>query len=146
MTLFSVVIGLFILLEGSNIFLLYFFPKSQMGNAVGMFNAYEKSKADPEIHALVKYLINWVAGSKLIFVTLLLVLIFTGDETIQLYSMFALIVSISTFFWRLYPLMKSMDQKGQITPKGYSKTLAIMISCFILTFVVALIYYFFFSN
>jgi hypothetical protein len=145
MTVFSVVIALFILLEGSNIFLLYFFPKSEKGNAVGMFNAYEKSKADPEVHALIKYLINWVAGSKLIFVTLLLVLIFTGDETIQLYSMFALIFSISTFFWRLYPLMKSMDQRGQITPKGYSKTLAIMISCFLLTFIVAIIYYFFVS-
>ncbi len=32
-----------------------------------------------------------------------------------------------------------MDAKDQITPKGYSKTLAIIIGVFILTFVIALL-------
>ncbi|NOQ74195.1 MAG: hypothetical protein GQ574_19460 [Crocinitomix sp.] len=110
-----------------------------------MFNAYEKSKSDPEIHTFIRYLINWIAGSKLIFVALLLVLVFTGDEAIQLYSLIALILSVATFFWRLYPIMKSMDQQGQITPKGYSKTLAIMILSFLLAFISVVVYYFFFT-
>ena len=47
-------------------------------------------------------------------------------------SLIALIASIVTFYWKLYPIIKKMDNSGQITPEGYSKTLAMMISIFIL--------------
>lgn len=47
--------------------MLYFTPGTHRGNGLGVFNAYEKSKSDSEVHSLVKYLINWVAGTKLIF-------------------------------------------------------------------------------
>ena len=47
-------------------------------------------------------------------------------------SLIALIASIATFYWKLYPIIKKMDNSGQITPEGYSKTLAMMISIFIL--------------
>ena len=45
-------------------------------------------------------------------------------------SLIALIASIATFYWKLYPIIKKMDNSGQITPEGYSKTLAMMISIF----------------
>lgn len=141
MNVLSVIIILFIVLEGANVFLLYFFPQSKKGNGVGIFDAYEKSKALPDVHLLIKYLVNWIAGSKLIFIALLLVIVLTGDETTQIYSLIALIVSIATFFWRLYPLIKVMDKQNQISPKGYSKTLAIMIAFFMLMFIFALSYY-----
>ena len=106
-----------------------------MGNGIGVFNAFEKSKSDPELHALVKYLINWVAGTKLIFILLLGVIIATGSALTKICSAGALILSIATFYWRLYPAIKTMDEKGQITPKGYSGTLGLM-------FAVALVLYF----
>ena len=104
MSIYAIVILFFIVLETMNIILLYFVPQSTKGNAVGIFKAFEESKNHPEIHALVKYLINWVAGIKLIFVTLLIVIVTLGDSRTQVMSLVALIISTSTFFWRLYPL------------------------------------------
>jgi hypothetical protein len=108
---------------------------------MGFFNAYQKSKTDPEIHALVTYLINWVAGTKLIFIVLLLGIIITGNAATKVFSTIALIFSILTFFSRLYPGIKRMDKEGQITPHGYSGTLAIMIVSFVVVFLIALVSY-----
>jgi hypothetical protein len=44
-----------------------------------------------------------------------------------------------TFYSQLYPTLKRMDKEGQLDPRGYSRTLAIMIGGFILTFAVAVI-------
>lgn len=145
MNILSIVICLFLILETLNVFLLYFFPASRKGNGIGVFNAFEKSKAIPEVYALIKYLINWVAGTKIIFITLLIIIIICGDPSLQLYSIIALIISISTFYWRLYPLIKTMDRDNQISPKGYSKTLAIMIASFLIIFLSVVVYYFFFQ-
>jgi cytochrome bd-type quinol oxidase subunit 2 len=120
--------------------MLYFTPETKKGNGVGVFNAYEKSKKDPEVHALVNYLINWVAGTKIIFIALLGVMLAVGNEDSLLLGTFVLILSILTFFWRLYPIMKKMDEADQISPKGYSKTLAVMIWGFITFLSIALIY------
>ena len=109
-----------------------------MGNGLGVFNAWEASKADPEMHQFVRYLVNWVAGTKLIFISLLLVILFTAGESTQLLTVVAMIASISSFFWRLHPIIKSLDAKNQISPPGYSKTLALMIAGFIGLFTVAL--------
>ena len=138
MTILSIAIAIFILLESLNILTLYFYPGSQMGNGLGVFNAWEKSKADPEMHQFVRYLVNWVAGSKLIFIALLIVILFTSGESTHLLTMVAMIASISSFFWRLFPIIKSLDKDGHITPPGYSRTLAIMIAGFIGLFAIAL--------
>jgi hypothetical protein len=63
----SIVLTLFIVIECLNAILLYKVPGSTKGNAVGVFKAYAKAKSDPELSALVDYLVNWVAGTKLIF-------------------------------------------------------------------------------
>lgn len=139
MNVLSVVLMIFVVLESSNIIMLYFTPGTRRGNGMGVFNAYEKSKSNPEIYPLVNYLINWVAGTKLIFVLLLLIIVFLGNDTIKLVSIVALILSISSFYWRLYPIIKSMDKEGQITPEGYSKTLGIMIAGFIGIFVIGVV-------
>lgn len=139
MDILSIAILIFIILETSNIILLYFFPTSKKGNGVGVFNAYEKSKKDEEVHLLVKYLINWVAGTKLIFVMLLIVIIIFGNNNVKIFSVIALILSILSFYLRLYPIIRNMDKKNQITPKGYSRTLGIMISIFVMIFIISLI-------
>jgi len=117
----------FLLLEISNVIALYFFPDSKMANSVGVFNAWEKSKGDAEVHSLVKYLVNWVAGTKLIFILLLTVLLFRADSGILPLAAGALAAAISTFFWRLFPLIRQMDQADQVSPKNYSSVLGWMI-------------------
>ena len=111
-----------------------------MANSVGVFNAYEKSKSDSEMHNFVNYLVNWVAGTKLIFLALLTVIILFGTPMMQYWALWALMLSISTFYWKLYPLVKKMDVESQITPKGYSRTLGVMISAFIIVFLVVAVY------
>ncbi len=139
MDILAIAIILFAVLETSNIIMLYFTPGTKRGNGAGVFNAYEKSKSDPETHALIRYLINWVAGTKLIFIALLVVILFTGSYLTRICSVGSLILSISSYFWRLHPLIKKMDNDGYITPRGYSKTLGIMILCFMLVFIAAFI-------
>ncbi len=138
MNILTIAIIIFIILESLNILTLYFYPGSQLGNGVGVFNAWEKSKADPEIHQFVRYLVYWVAGTKLIFIALLIVILLTADEETQLLTLVALIASVFSFFWRLYPIIKSQDAEGAITPPGYSRTLGIMIAGFIGLFAIAL--------
>jgi len=117
----------FIILETGNIMMMYFLPDSKMGNGVGVFKAWEKSKTDPEIHNFAKYMVNWVAGTKVIFILLLIVFLVWGDDKTLLFVGAAMTLSIATFFFRLFPIIKDMDQNGQIDPKGYSKTLRWMI-------------------
>ena len=138
MSILSIAIIIFLILESLNVLTLYFNPGSQMGNGIGVFNAWEKSKNDPEMHEFIRYLVFWVAGTKLIFIALLLVILFTTGESTKLLTVVAMIASISSFFWRLFPIIKSQDKAGHITPQGYSKTLGIMIACFIGLFAVAL--------
>lgn len=137
-TMVYAIIG-FMILESLNVLLLYFDPGSKRGNGVGVFRAWEKSKKDPEIHAFVQYLVNWVAGTKLIFIALLLVILLTGTRTTQIFALAALIVSILSFYWRLYPMIKVMDKAGSIEPSGYSKTLGTMIAGFIAVFGLVLV-------
>ena len=125
-------------LELLNVVLLYFSPGTRRGNAVGVFRAYEKSKRDPEVHALVTYLVNWVAGTKLIFVGLLIGIVITGNPATRVFAVIALILTILTFYWRLYPAIRSMDEQGQIEPRGYSRTLGIMVGGFVAVFAIAL--------
>ena len=116
MDVLAIAMSIFVLLEASNVALLYFQPSSGLGNGVGVFNAYEKSKSDPEIHEFVRYLVNWVAGTKLIFILLLVVIIVTGSDVTRTWSAIVLVLSIGTYFWRLHPIIKQMDMEKRITP------------------------------
>ena len=124
----------FLCLEALNVIVLYNFPSSKYANAVGVFKAWEKSKSDPEIHNFVRYLVNWVAGTKLIFIALLIVILIMADDHTLIVAGAALVVSIASFFWRLFPLICQMDREGQIEPRNYSKALGWMIGVFILVF------------
>jgi len=127
----SAAIIAFVVIESLNIGMLYFRPGSRLGNGIGVFNAYQKAEADPETGELVRYLVNWVAGTKLIFVALLVVILATGSQATKALAVVALIVSILSFFWRMFPAIARLDRDDQITPRGYSRTLGIMIACFV---------------
>ena len=128
----------FLIMEATNVVALYFFPGSKYANSVGVFKAWEKSKSDPEIHNFVKYLVNWVAGTKLIFILLLVVILYVADDQTLVLTSIALVISIASFFWRLFPLVRRMDREGQMDPINYSAVLGWMIGVFILVFLVAI--------
>ena len=139
MNLINIFIIGFLTLEATNVIALYFFPDTKYANSIGVFKAWEKSKKDPEIFDFVKYLVNWVAGTKLIFILLLIVIVFTENDKSMIFTGTALVISIASFFWRLFPLIRKMDSEGQIEPKNYSTTLGWMIGAFILMFLTAII-------
>jgi hypothetical protein len=133
----KIVVLAFMCLEFSNVLVLYFSPGSKYANGVGVFSAWEKSKQDPEIHNFIRYLVFWVAGVKLIFLLLLAVIVIFADKELQRLSLVALALATASFYWRLFPLIRKMDQNGQITPRNYSTVLGIMIFAFIALFLVA---------
>lgn len=137
MTMTKIVLLAFILLEFSNIVALYFFPGSRLANAVGVFSAWEQSKQFPEIHDLMRYLVYWVAGAKLIFLFLLGLIVAFADLNLQRWSLMALGLATLTFYWRMFPLARKMDREGQMQPNNYSLVLGGMILALILLFVVA---------
>ena len=143
MNVLQVVIGIFVFIECLNIIILYTMPGSKIGNGVGVFDAFHKTQEDEEIKLFVGYLINWVAGAKLIFIMMGIVVIVFGSEQVHMFSAVALVLSILSFYWRLFPVIKKLDAQGEISPKGYSKTLNIMILSFVILFAGALAIYFF---
>lgn len=131
--------GAFIFLELLNVLILYFAPGSKLGNGMGAFKAWEKSKENNDIHDMARYLVFWVAGTKLIFIALIVVIIIFGSWKTQLFACMALALSILSFYWKLFPIIKRLDNKNQIDPKDYSKTLGTMIGIFVAVFVVAIL-------
>jgi hypothetical protein len=83
-------------------------------------------------------LVNWVAGTKLIFILLLIVILASADEQTLVFTAASLVISIASFFWRLFPLIRKLDRAGQIDPKNYSAALGWMISAMILVFILAI--------
>lgn len=137
MDILSVSMLIFIIMESANVAILYFRPGSQLGNGVGVFNAFHNSENE-EQKLFSSYLVNWVAGVKLIFIFLLAVILAIGTEPVRMWAVIAMILSIATYFWRLHPIIKKLDTMGCITPKGYSKALGWMIAGFMLMFTAAL--------
>lgn len=133
-----VIIG-FIVLESANVLTLYFNPGSKNFNGVGVFKAWEESKSYPEIHNFVRYLVYWVAGTKLIFILLLLVILLSAEADTRLLASAALVIAIASFFWRLFPLIRRMDRDDQLEPRNYSSVLGLMILAFIFVFLAAIL-------
>lgn len=137
----DIAILLFIIMESANVAILYFAPDSRLGNGVAVFNHWHESKDDENAHLFAQYMTAWVAGTKLIFIVLLTVILFTASETTKMYTMVVMILSIATYFWKLHPTIKKLDANKQITPVGYSKVLGMMITGFMLMFTFAFIMY-----
>lgn len=141
MNILEIAILIFIIMESANVAILYFVPDSRLGNGVAIFDYWEESKEQEDAHLFASYMTYWVAGTKLIFIVLLLVILLVGDPTIQMYGVAAMILSIASYFWKLHPIVKKLDAMGKITPKGYSKALGMMIAGFLIMFTGALVIY-----
>lgn len=116
--------------------MLYFKKDSTRANGLATFKAWEKSKSDPQVHDLVKYLANWVAGTKIFFLSLLTVIVVFGPPELHPWVLLAMIISIATFYIGLFPLVRKIDGEDMLVSKGYSKTLAGMITIFIIVFLI----------
>ncbi len=141
MNILDIAIIIFILLESMNIIILYFYPEFKFGNGVSAFKEWQIGKEDENRHLAFKYMKNWVAGSKIVFVALLIVILILGTNEIKIFSLIAMIISVSTYYIKLHPIIKKLDSNEMINPKGYSKTLGKMILGFILLFTVAVCLY-----
>ena len=120
MSLITIITIIFIVLEFGNVIMMYFMPEFKLSNGIGVFNAWNKSKGNEEVHNLAKYLVRWVANTKLIFIGLLIVILILGSPQVQLYSMLVMAVTTLVFFFTQFSIIRKMDKKGQITPKSYS--------------------------
>ena len=138
-TVLVVLVSAFLLLESANVAALYAAPGSRRFNAVGVFVAWETSAADRDLHDLIRYLVFWVAGTKVILIALWLVILLVGDATTQMWASIVMVPTIATFYWRLFPIIGRLDADGLIRPAGYSRLLGWMIAAFLAAFVVAII-------
>lgn len=138
MDILSIAIVIFCIMETGNVLILYFMPDSRLGNGVAVFDSWKDAKEETSMDLFAHYMAYWVAGVKLIFIFLLLVVLFTGSEVTKIWAVVAMILSIATYFWKLHPIIKKLDALGKITPKGYSKTLGWMITGFLIMFTLAL--------
>ena len=75
MNILQIGISVFVFIEFLNIMMLYFMPGSKMGNGVGVFNDYHTLNENEDSKEFVGYLINWVAGAKLIFIMIGIVVV-----------------------------------------------------------------------
>jgi hypothetical protein len=131
MTLITIVTIAFMVLESLNILMMYLKPEFKYSNGIGVFNGWDMSKGNEEVHGLAKYLVRWVANTKLIFIGLLIVILAIGTHEVQLYSMLVMAVTTAAFFFALFPLIRKLDKKGHITPKNYS--LILFLEVFLIT-------------
>lgn len=138
MNILQVAIIVFCFLEGLNILVLYTKPMMKKGNGIGVFKVLSEVDETDQMFALIKYLTNWVANVKVIFVALAITIVIFGSETTQFYAVIALIFSIFLFYVTLFPILKKLDDENMLTIKGYSKTLSYTILSFLLMFITAL--------
>ncbi len=141
MNILDIAILIFMGMELSNVIILYFFPDSTLGNGVAIFNNYHLAKKDENSNLFTKYMVNWVAGTKLIFIFLLGAILIVGNDEMKIGAVIAMIFSIATYFFRLHPIITKLDKNKMITPFGYSKILLLMIVSFIVLFSGSLIIY-----
>ena len=138
----DIAIIIFLVLELSNVIIMYFKPDFKYGNSMRAFKEWDRSKEDEKRHLYGKYMVRWVANCKLIFIVLLIVVLCIGSEMVKVYAVGATILSIGIYFITLHPIIAKLDKLGEIYPKGYSKILAGMIASFMIMFSVALLVHF----
>lgn len=98
MDILSIAIIIFCIMETGNVMILYFMPDSRLGNGVAVFDSWHEAKKDSAMDLFAHYMAYWVAGVKLIFIFLLLVVLFTGTQQTKIWAVAAMILSHSHLF------------------------------------------------
>ena len=84
-------------MESLNVIILYFKPESKIGNGVAVFDSWKGANKDEALNLFVHYMTYWVAVVKLIFIFLLMVVLLTSNDVTKMFSVIAMILSISTY-------------------------------------------------
>lgn len=129
---------IFILLELTNVLVMYFKPGFPYGNSMAAFQPWKSHLKDEKLELFHRYMIRWVANCKVIFILLLGVILITGSPEMKFYGVGATVLSIGLYFVTLHPLISRLDALGEISPRGYSRTLGWMIGGFMAMFTLAL--------
>lgn len=106
---------------------LYFLQDRCIFNGVAMFKICVLAREDPDLFGMVRYLVNWIAGVKLIVIGLLGVIVLTAPENTILYAAISLVITIASFFWRMFPAVRKFDDAGLIEPAGRARMLGWMV-------------------
>lgn len=130
----DIAIYTFVSVELANVIILYLRPGFRHGNSMAVFSAWGRAQNDGKQRLFMAYLARWVANCKVIFIALLLVIALFGTETLKLWAVLATIASISLYYVTLHPLMRKLDDQGEILPVGYSRLLALNIAGFLLMY------------
>jgi len=141
MNILQIIIIVFCVLETLNIIVLYSKPTMKEGNGLGVFKALNEIDEHNQIYSLIKYLTNWVANVKVIFVALAITIVIFGEPIVQFHAVLALIFSTFMFYFTLFPILKKLDDEDMLETKGYSRTLAYTILSFIIMFIIGSIIY-----
>ena len=57
---------------------------------------------------------------------LITVFLFTIPKQKLVYFAMVMVITIASFFWRLYPMIRSTDIAGQLNPRGRARKLGTM--------------------
>lgn len=139
MMILTIALYIFIILELFNVVIMYFRPGFPYGNSMTVFKAWHRSADDQNLHLFTTYMVRWVANCKLIFIALLVLISLLGTDALKFWTVIVTMLSVGVYYITLHPIIRRLDERGEIQPKGYSKTLALMIGGFMLVFAVALI-------
>lgn len=135
----DIAIIIFVLVEFSNIIILYFKPDFKYGNGMAHFTGWADLKKDEGSFLFTTYLVRWIANCKAIFLLLLIIILIFGSDPLKLWGVIITAITIGLYYITLYPVIRRLDQMDKIKPNGYSKTLTITISGFIAMFSLAVI-------
>ena len=127
MTAIQVTLLVIMTVEVLSVLELYFMQDRCVFNGVAMFKVCAAARKDPELFGLIRYLVNWVAGVKLIGIGLMGVIVFTAPENLLIYAAVAMVLAIASFFWRMFPMSRQFDDAGMIEPQGRSRMLGWMV-------------------
>ena len=100
----------FAIIEILNMLELYFMQDNCMFNGICLFSGWEKS-----------------------------VLIFTAPKQTLILSAISMVITIGSFYWRMYPMICKADDAGQIKRKGRSRLLGTMVAGLQFSFIVTII-------
>lgn len=129
----------FVIIETLNMLELYFMQDNCVFNGICLFSGWEKSKENPEVNGLIRYLLNWLAGMKMMVIGLVLVLIFTAPRQTLFLAAISMVITIGSFYWRMYPIICKADDAGQIKLKGRSRMLGTMVAGLQFSFIITII-------
>ncbi len=141
MNILDIAIIAFIVTECMNVLVLYFKPELKYGNGIGVFAAYFRARDDKELALFTRYLINWVANAKFIFVSLLSTILAYGSYNVKFFAVISLILTILMYYISLAPIIHKINKEGGLTTKNYNRILNIMITCILIILIAAAVYY-----